>query len=192
MTSTPTPVPPLRGSRPRTHPSTGRLVAIVAAVIAGIFLLMAAGLFLVGYRFASRIHISHAPDGQHDGTVRIETPLGNLRVQKQAEIDPKLLGMPIYPGAVAVKGQGARVDLDLDFVDKSLRVAAVRMETGDPMDKVVAFYRQEASEYSFNQKSGNAVEFHCSEGPWKKIIAITERRGKTNISLANVGEPEAN
>ena len=194
MTSTPTPVPPLRGSRPRTHPSTGRLAAIVAAVIAGVFLLMAAGLFLVGYRFASRIRISSAPDGRRDGTVRIETPLGNLRVQKQAEIDPKLLGIPLYPGAAAVegKGVGARVDLDLDFADKSLRVVAVQMETADPIDKVVAFYRQEASDYSFNQKSGEAAEFHWSEGPWKKIIAIRERRGKTNISLANVGEPEAN
>ena len=195
MTSTPTPMPPQPGSSPPTSgPSTGRLVAIVAAVIAGVFLLVAAGLFLVGYRFASKVRISSAPDGQRDGTVRIETPLGNLRVQKQAQVDPKLLGIPLYPGAVAVKGEGmgAQVDLDLDFADKSLRVAAVQMETGDSMDKVVAFYRQEASDYSFNQKPGEAAEFHWSEGPRKKIVAIRERGGKTNIALANIGEPEAN
>lgn len=194
MTSTPTPAPQ-RGSPSSTPgPSTGRLVAIVAAVIASILLVMAAGLFLVGYRFASKVRISAAPDGEQDGTLRIETPVGNLRVRKQGQIDPKLLGIPLYPGAVVVRGEGmgARVDLDLDFADKSLRVAAVQMETGDPMDKVVAFYRQEAADYSFNQKPGRAAEFHWSDGSWKKIIAIAERRGKTHISLANIGEPEAN
>src|SRR5689334_22152905 len=110
-------------------PSTKRLIIIVAGVIGGIFLLIAGCLVLAAFLFVSNVHVSANPGPRlsHEDGVRIETPLGSLRVQKQREIDPKLLGLPLYPGAVSVQGEGlgARVDLDLDFADKSLRVAAI-------------------------------------------------------------------
>ncbi|HYM09094.1 MAG TPA: hypothetical protein VEU62_00100 [Bryobacterales bacterium] len=190
-------IPASPGPPPPSAPppaSTGRLIAIVIAVVLGIGLLTAAGLLMVGLRFASQVHVTQRRDGQ-DGeeSVKVDTPFGRLRVQKQRDVDPKLLGIPLYPGAVVANDDSsARVDLDLDFADKSLRVLAVQMETPDSFDQVVDFYRQEAADFTFTHKSGREAQFLLQHGRSKKVIAITEKNGRTRISLANIGEPEAN
>jgi hypothetical protein len=191
MNGSSAPLPPPSSA----EPSTGRLVATVAAVLAGIVVLMLAGLGMASYLFVSRIHVARTPGGRGENTaIRFETPLGSVRVDKQERVDPKLLGIPLYPGAVVVEGQagGARVDVDLDFAGKSLRVAAVQMETPDPMEKVVSFYRSEASDFALRFESRGRAEFHSSRDGIKKVIGIAAQRGKTRISLANIGAPEAN
>ena len=175
--------------------STGRLVAIVVGVVVGVVLLTIGGLLVAGYYFASKVHVSETRDELgREKTIRVETPFGRLRVEKQQEVDPKLLGIPIYPGATVMKGEssGARVDLDLDFAEKYVRVVAVKMETDDPFDNVVSFYRTEVADFVFSQKESGNVEFRWEHGELKKLVVITERRGKTRISLAKIGEPEAN
>ena len=186
------PVSPVPAPQPGS--STTRLVVIVLCVIFGIGLLTVAGLVVAGYVFASRVSVSTVRDEQgREKTVKIDTPLGRLRVEKQRDIDPKLLGVPIYPGATVLKDDvGARVDLDLDFADKSVRVLVVKMETEDPFQKVVDFYRDEAADFVFVEKKNGGAEFRWEHGKLKKIVAVSERRGKTRISLANIGEPEAN
>ncbi|GEM_PF-996693 len=191
MNSPSAPLPP----RSSAEPSTGRLVVIAAGVLAGIVVLTLGGLGIVSYLFVSRIHVARTQRGRGgNAALRIETPLGSVRVDKQDSVDPKLLGIPLYPGAVVVPGEagGARVDLDLDFADKSFRVAAVQMETSDPMDKVVSFYRSEASDFALRFESHGHAEFRSSRGGIKKVIGIAAQHGKTRISLANIGAPEAN
>lgn len=178
-----------------TPASTGRLVAIVVGVVFAIILLTFGGLLVAGYYFASKVTVSRSRDEQGlEKTIRIDTPLGRLRVEKENNVDPKLLGMPIYPGAVAVRGEGggARVDLDLDFAEKYLRVVAVKMETSDLFDNVVSFYRTEAADFVFSHKADGRVEFRWEHGDLKKIVVIDQRGTKTRISLAKFGEPEAN
>src|SRR5712692_2530989 len=178
-----------------TPTSTGRLVAIVVGVVAGIFLLTIGGLLVAGYYFASRVTVSESRDEHgREKTIRVETPFGRLRVEKDEDVDPKLLGMPIYPGATAIRGHGggARVDLDLDFADKYVRVVAVKMETSDPFENVVSFYRTEAADFVFSHKADGKVEFRWEHGELKKLVVIDQRGSKTRISLAKIGEPEAN
>ncbi len=178
-----------------TPASTGRLVAIVVGVVVGILLLTCGGLVVAGYYFASKVTVSRSHDeGGREKTIRVETPFGRLRVEKQENVDPKLLGMPIYPGAAVIRGEGggARVDLDLDFADKYVRVVAVKMETADPFENVVSFYRTEAADFVFSHKADGKVEFRWEHGELKKLVVIDERGGKTRISLAKFGEPEAN
>ncbi len=190
MSSPPAPVAP-RSGRP-----TGRLVAIVVGVIFGVVLLCAAALAAVGYYLASRVEVTTTRDEQgQERTVRINTPFGRLRVDTDRPVDPKLLGIPVYPGATpVVEGERmhARVDLDLDFADTSLRVRVAEVETADPFEQVVDFYREEAVDFIFTKKSRGRVEFIWQQGKLKKVVGIRERGGKTRISLASVGEAEAN
>ena len=191
------PVSPAPGPYPPgpTGNSTGRLVAIVVGVVLGVALLTIGGLVALSYVFASKVRVVTTRDREgREESVKLETPFGRLRVDKNTQIDPRLLGIPIYPGAKAVEGDsgGARVDLDLEFADKSLRVVALEMETPDPAEKVIAFYRENAADFVFSEKSDGKVEFEWKHGQLKKAIGIRARRGKTRISLANIGEPEAN
>ncbi len=189
MSSPAAPVPP------RSGPPSGRPVVIVVAVIFSIVFLALGGLVVAGFVLASKVHVTTVEDpGGRPKSVRIETPFGRLRVDTQQQVDPKQLGIPIYPGAVVV-AEGhhqARVDLDLDFADHSLRVLATEMETPDPFDKVVDFYHDEAADFIYSKKDSGKAEFIWQRGRLKKVAAIRESGGKTRISLASVGEPEAN
>ncbi|MBI3665370.1 MAG: hypothetical protein HY236_03965 [Acidobacteria bacterium] len=191
------PVTPGPGAYPPgpSGSSTGRLVVIVVGVVLAVALLTIGGLVALSYVFASKIRVVTTKDrAGREESVKLETPFGRLRVDKHAQVDPKLLGIPIYPGAKPVEEDsgGARVDLDLDFADKSLRVVALEMETPDPAEKVIAFYRENAPDFVFSEKSDGKVEFEWKHDQLKKAIGIHARRGNTRISLANIGEPEAN
>ena len=173
---------------------TGRLVAIVVGVIFVIAFLTIGGLAVAGYVFAKRIHVTETRDEQgREKTLQVETPLGRLRVDQGDRVDPKLLNIPLYPGAVALEPRhGARVDVDLDFADKRLRVLAVEMETPDEVEKVIEFYREAAADFVFSKKDHGRVQFRWEHGNLQKIVGIVEKGGKTRISLAHIGEPEAN
>jgi len=177
----------------RSGPPTGRLVAVVVGVILAIGVLTVGGLAVAGYVFASKVRVDTIRDDKGRETIKVETPLGRLRLDHAEAVDPARLDIPVYPGAT-VRGRdaGARVDLDLDFADKRLRVLAVEMETEDPAEKVVEFYRESAADFVFSQKKDGRVEFKWERGELKKVVAIVEKAGKTRISLANIGEPEAN
>ena len=180
---------------PRSGPPTGRLVAIVIGAVFGIVFLTIGALAVTAYLVATKVHVTSVEDPQgRPKSVRIETPFGRLRVDTQEKLDPVKLGIPIYPGAVVVQGEhhGASVDVDIDFANESLRVVAAELETPDPFDKVVEFYHDEAVDFVFSKKSSGKVEFVWQQGKLKKVAAIRERGGKTRISLASIGEPEAN
>ena len=42
----------------------------------------------------------HLFGGKHGETVNLETPFGSVRVREDDKVDPKRLGVPVYPGAV--------------------------------------------------------------------------------------------
>jgi hypothetical protein len=174
-------------------PPTGRLVAVVVGVILTIGILTVGGLVVTGYIFASRVSVSTVRDAEgHEKAVRVETPLGRFRLD-QEPIDPKRLDIPLYPGAVVRSNDsGGRVDLDLDFADKKFRVLAVELETVDSAEQVIQFYREAAADFVFSQKKDGKVEFRWERGGLNKVVGIVEKEGKTRISLANIGEPEAN
>jgi hypothetical protein len=84
-----------------------------------------------------------------DKNVDIRTPFGSLSVHKGAS-DPKETGLTAYPGA--------QIKSDLDDHDGSanvnisssvfgLKVVALKYQTSDPPDKVLAFYRKDMSRF---------------------------------------------
>ena len=124
--------------------------------------------------------------------VRVETPFGSVHVRHNQGGQPGTAGIPLYPGAKALKGgDSAVVDLASSFGDGGLHIVAGKWETSDPIDKVQKFYEDKFPDMSVIQHSGR-VEMHSVNGNGKRVIVLYDRGSSTEIALASVGEPKAN
>lgn len=112
---------------------------IAAALVVG--LALAAGMA------GCRIHTEKGPNGE-DKKVQIDTPFGGIHVNTDQPTAADL-GLPVYPGATLVKGDGDHksADVRLGFGEWELRVKAVSYQTPDSEEKVTAFYKKALGRY---------------------------------------------
>ena len=91
-------------------------------------------------------------------TFRLETDSGRYGVASD-KLDPKLLGVDIFPGAKIEQesnNDGKGASLSFDWGHDSARLYVQKYVTTDSPDKVIAFYRKQLSKYG--------VVLVCSEG----------------------------
>ena len=107
---------------------------------------------LVGLALAAgiegcRIHTEKDANGE-DKTVQVDTPFGGVHVNTD-QTTAADLGLPVYPGAQAVRGDDKHksADVHLGFGEWELRVRAVSYATPDSKDKVAAFYKKALRRY---------------------------------------------
>jgi hypothetical protein len=108
---------------------------------------LAVGLALAAGMAGCRIHTEKGPNGE-DKKVQIDTPFGGIHVNTD-QTTAADLGLPIYPGATLVKGDGDHksADVRLGFGEWELRVKAVSYQTPDSEEKVTAFYKKALGRY---------------------------------------------
>ena len=89
-----------------------------------------------------RVHVDKDANGK-EKTVQVDTPFGGLHVNTD-QTTASDLGMPVYPGAVPVKGDDNHesADVHMGFGEWQLRVKAVSYESIDSREKVEAFYKK--------------------------------------------------
>jgi hypothetical protein len=94
-----------------------------------------------------RIHTEKGPNGE-DKKVQIDTPFGGIHVNTD-QTTAADLGLPVYPGAMTVKGDDNHksADVRLGFGQWELRVKAVSYQTPDSEEKVTAFYKKALGRY---------------------------------------------
>jgi len=94
-----------------------------------------------------RVQVDKDSNGQ-DKNVQVDTPFGGLHVNTD-QTTASDLGLPVYPGAAVVKGQGDHksADVHMGFGEWQLRVKAVSYETNDSKDQVEAFYKKALGRY---------------------------------------------
>jgi hypothetical protein len=94
-----------------------------------------------------RIQTEKGPNGE-DKKVQIDTPFGGIHVNTD-QTTAADLGLPVYPGATAVKGDDNHnsADVQLGFGEWQLRVKAVSYQTSDSQEKVTAFYKKALGRY---------------------------------------------
>lgn len=94
-----------------------------------------------------RVHVDKDANGQ-EKTVQVDTPFGGVHVNTD-QVSAADLGLPVYPGAEAVKGDDEHksADVHLGFGEWQLRVRAVTYATPDGEDKVTAFYKKALGRY---------------------------------------------
>ncbi len=103
---------------------------------------LAVSLALAAGLAGCRIHTEKGANGE-DKKVQIDTPFGGIHVNTD-QTTAADLGLPVYPGATAVKGDDNHksADVQLGFGEWQLRVKAVSYQTPDSQDKVTAFYKK--------------------------------------------------
>jgi hypothetical protein len=112
---------------------------------------------VVSFLPACKINVKKDAD-EKEKKVDISTPIGGIHVSKG--IDPRDLGLAIYPGARPKKDpendKGANVHISSPYF--GLKVVAQEYETDDSVEKLVTFYSDQLKKY------GNVIECH---GKWK-------------------------
>lgn len=105
------------------------------------------GLVLAGGVAGCRVRVDKDANGE-DKKVQVDTPFGGVHVNTD-QTTATDLGLPAYPGAVAVKNDDKHnsADVHIGFGEWELRVRAVSYETADSQDKVVEFYKKGLGRY---------------------------------------------
>ncbi|HZQ90344.1 MAG TPA: hypothetical protein VFA60_00955 [Terriglobales bacterium] len=92
--------------------------------------------------------------------VELKTPLGAMHVT--TEIDPKDIGIPLYPGARRKADDNDKdqssANVNISSPLFGVKVLAAKFETDDPPDKVLAFYRDKLKTW------GSVVECEGAAG----------------------------
>ena len=113
----------------RNHSRTGGALAGVLVAILILAALAVVGVFMAGMYFAENIHVEKTRGAHGDETVKVDTPIGSMRVKGLQKLDPKLIGVPVYPGAIREdeNGGGASFEFDFDSTHEEFAVMAARI-----------------------------------------------------------------
>ncbi len=172
----------------RTRGGAVASVIITVLVLAGLAI---AALVATGFYVARHVRVT---EKDARGVTTVETPFGTVRVRENSKLDPKHLGVPVYPGAVREDDSRKLASFRFDFGHrhKEFSIVAAEYRTSDPLDKVAEFYRHELPHWIFNQSDHGGMQIELTEGGYKKIVAIHRDGDETRIGLASVGEPASN
>lgn len=111
--------------------------------------LLSAALLFGAIAFSGCSISTHENDKSKKNDVDIRTPFGSLSV-REGHTDVKDTGLALYPGARVKKDsdeehQNANVDISSSLF--GVKVVAMKFESDDSPDKVLAFYRKEMGKY---------------------------------------------
>lgn len=143
---------------------------------------------LIGVRvITNAFHVNVNPSGAGKKDVSVTTPFGSLNVHEG--VNEAGLGVPIYPGATAIKeNSSATVNLEISN-EKKVRVLAGKFETPDSTEKVIAFYREHLGQEvtKVKDEDGKTV-FEIQHGTETRVVGIQPEAGKTVIEIAHVSQ----
>ena len=190
-----TPQPPRPPVAPQPPSSGSHFLAIALLLLALIVVLGVAGVMVGVHVLTNAVHVNVDQADSGKKAVSIKTPLGSLEVNHG--VNEASLGLPIYPGATAIKEHDSAT-VNIDIADEAkVRLLAGKFETPDSLDKVVAFYHDRLGDQvtSFKEKNeeGKTV-FEIKHDKQTKVVALKSDGGKTLIEMVRVseGRPEAN
>ncbi len=143
---------------------------------------------------ASNVHLQHrdTPDGAR---VRVETPFGDMNIHASDTLKPEAAGIPVYPGALRDHNNAGGVTFDFQSQDggqKQFSLVTAEYYTKDTAAQVSEFYRSSLPHWIFTERRDGEIKMEYSQGGYKRMIAIHEDRGRTNIGIAALGEPGVN
>ncbi len=159
-------------------PQTSRglkIILIVGAVVIGLGILGAATGGFMAWRIAH-----HSRVESRGGKLRVETPFGRVESTDNPEDAARNLGVEVYPGAHALKGNTANVTVG------GMHTVAAEFETNDPPDKVFDFYKLKFPKANIAVADQNHYTIVSTDK--KNLITINIEPGTdaTRIHIANV------
>ena len=189
------PQPPRPPAAPQPPRSSNNILAIVLLLLALIIVGGAVGVWIGLRVLTNAVHVNVDQASGGDKNLTIKTPLGSLEVNQG--VNEASLGLPIYPGAIAIK-EDATATVNLNIADQAkFRILAGKFETSDSLDKVVAFYHDrlgsEVTSFKEKNEEGETV-FEIKHDKEDKVVALKNANSKTTIEMlhASGGPQEAN
>jgi hypothetical protein len=185
-------IPPPRPRQPNTA-----IFWILGIIGAAILVLILGGLSLAAF-IIHRVHVTENAD-----RVEIETPVGALKVSQD---QPGSTGLPVYPGAVLQKSDGANFEITANNTHAGL--AVVKYLSTDPRSTVKDWYAKrlgpsfalESGKFESNKDfSGLPVDMRSddlafvsknSNSGSARVVALGELSSGTEIVLIRVGKQE--
>lgn len=130
---------------------------------------------------ACRIHVNKAENGE-DKKVDIETPLGGIHVNKEA--NARDTGLPVYPGSrekpKSSGNDGGKANVNISSGFFGVKVVVVEFLSDDPPEKVTAYYKDQLKKYggvlechTKNRGVDPDVEVHTGDDNDKKDNKLT-------------------
>jgi hypothetical protein len=184
----------MSSSAPAPQPRRNNAVWWIFGIVAGgtvlliVFGLMFAGLF-----------IRHVNVNESGNKLEIETAAGTLRV-KSDEGHPT--GLPVYPGASAVKAEGTSVE----FLSENGAGGGITTETyttSDNLDAVADWYAQKLGPKFRREERGETprhfngpgrtqadIAFINDSGEGARIVALARKSHSVEITLVSAGKKE--
>jgi hypothetical protein len=183
----------------RRRSQAGGILGILMGLLA-LAAVAVACLVLVGLYVARNVRVEVARNVRENvgnrasETVLLDTPVGSMKIQPHQRLDPKAMGIPVYPGAVREDRDtnGASFEFDFNSSHKEFTVIGAEYSTSDSLDRVRNFYHQELPNWIISQSRRGHFKIEYTEDGYKRFVVLSERHGRTRIGLASVGEPASN
>jgi len=136
--------------------------------------------------------VSEQKNGRGSEDAEIRTPVGGLKVQ--TNIDPKQVGLAVYPGARLKPAEdsgnndkSANVNISTPFF--GLRVIALDYETDDPPQKILDFYKKDMARYGkVSECKGTSGDVNTGNGDDIKLSLKCDDTGSGNSTELKAGE----
>lgn len=190
-TAAPTPAAATAGapSAPAAAPAKkGSPILKIVLIVVGFFVLLgiAGTAATVYFVYKAKQKVSSIVDT--GGTMESEKGTPEVHLEKGGEgseaATSATVDVPPYPGSTASEAGG---ELSLGGVGG---MSGQEFETSDPVDKVVAFYKEKfGSKISVEESEGSAsFKLATSKGLTTVTITRDEDAGKTKINIARIGK----
>ena len=138
------------------------------------------------------IHEQRTADNK-DKKVEIKTPFGDLKVN--TEVDAKETGFPVYPGARPALDHGddknsANVNINSPMF--GLKVVAVKFESDDAPEKVLAFYHDKVKAFGgkYLECHGLDINVNAGDDDDEKELTCGKHEGRGDSTELNGGTPD--
>ncbi len=149
------------------------------------------------------------PNSSEKHRIVVETDSGRYGVGAE-KLDPKQLGVAIYPGAKVDKSEHDSSDagLSFDWGNDSTRLYLQNYVTSDSADKVVSFYRKQLLKYGTvlecrhgkpveavpsqlkcdSDKDDNSIELKASTERKQHMVGVTPTAGGSQFQIVYLDE----
>jgi hypothetical protein len=152
-----------------------KVILIVVAIVVGLFILGIGTATFIGWRIARHTRVE-----QDRGKVRVETPFGTVESTDDSDEAARNLGIDVYPGARALKGNAANVTMG------SMHTVAAEFETDDPPERVAEFYKKKLPHANIAVSDAKHYTIISHDKKNLFTINIEPQEDKTLIHVANI------
>jgi zinc-ribbon domain len=174
--STPASTSPVAAAPPPAQGSGAlKIILIVVAVIVGIMIIGGAATGFFIWRIAHHSHIRN-----ENGNVRVETPFGTVESTDDPAAAARSMGVDLYPGATAVKGGSANLDIG------GMHTASLTLESKDPASTVADFYKSRYPNANVTSADNERYTIVSTDKNNLVTINIQARDGATQIHIARI------